>query len=163
MTMDGEPRPWLEQVREADWSPDGSTLALVRVAPGKDQLEYPIGKVLYETPGYVSDLRVSPDGSRVAFMDHPSKYDDRGVVKMVDGSRNVTTLTREYWGEEGLSWSPDGTTIYYSASEQGQESYQPLAVSIVHPTSREAMSAIGTVYVLDVARDGRWLASRVRT
>src|SRR5205807_925855 len=53
MTMDGEPRPWLEHVRDADWSPDGSTLAIVRTsADGKDVLEYPIGTALYQTLGY---------------------------------------------------------------------------------------------------------------
>ena len=39
MTIDGAPKPWLENVREADWSPDGSTLAIVHVVDGRDQLD----------------------------------------------------------------------------------------------------------------------------
>ena len=49
MSIEGSPRPWMEGVREADWSPDGSTLAIVHDMGSKDRLEYPIGKVLYET------------------------------------------------------------------------------------------------------------------
>src|SRR6185436_6893958 len=62
MTMDGGARPLMEQVREADWSPDGS-LAVIHDLGTKDRLEYPAGKMLYEAEGYLSDPRVSPDGS----------------------------------------------------------------------------------------------------
>ena len=51
----GAPREILEGVREADWSPDGEQLAIVRSVNGSDRLEFPVGKVLFETPGYVSD------------------------------------------------------------------------------------------------------------
>jgi eukaryotic-like serine/threonine-protein kinase len=108
MSIEGSPRPWMEGVREADWSPDGSTLAIVHDTGSSDRLEYPIGKVLYETTGYVSDVRISPDGNRVAFLDHQQRYDDRGWVKVVDASGKVTTLAGEFWGEEGLAWSQMG-------------------------------------------------------
>lgn len=41
----GAPGELLENVREADWSPDGSQLAIIREAQGKDRLEFPIGRV----------------------------------------------------------------------------------------------------------------------
>ena len=41
-----------------------------RVA-GKSRLEYPIGNVLYETAGWISHLRVSPQGDLVAFLRPP--------------------------------------------------------------------------------------------
>src|SRR4030095_1788711 len=47
MTMDGAARPLMEQVREADWSPDGSELAIIHDLGTTDRLEYPIGKTLY--------------------------------------------------------------------------------------------------------------------
>ena len=105
MRLDGTPRPWLENVREADWSPDGSTLAIVRDLGQKDQLEYPIGKVLHTADGYLSDVRVSPDGERVAFFEHPIRYDDRGWLKVVDKTGMVKTLTPEY-GEQKASHGP---------------------------------------------------------
>ena len=71
MTGGGAPREILEDVQWADWSPDGQSLAVVRDLGGKVRLEYPIGKVLYETAGWISHPRVSPEGDVVAFLDHP--------------------------------------------------------------------------------------------
>ena len=86
----GTPREMLDSVREADWSPDGASLAVIHVVGGHDRLEYPVGTVLFDTPGYLSDLRVSPDGERVAFFDHATRfpYDDRGGVNVVDRARH---------------------------------------------------------------------------
>ena len=47
----GDPREILEGVQFADWSPDGKQLAIVRDMGGKNRLEFPIGKVIHETPG----------------------------------------------------------------------------------------------------------------
>jgi eukaryotic-like serine/threonine-protein kinase len=157
MPIDGAPRPWIEHVREADWSPDGSTLAIIRVEGVKDQLEYPIGSKLYETTGYLSDVRVSPDGSRVAFMDHQNRYDNRGWVKVVDREGNVRTLGGEYWGEEGVSWSSDGRHVLFSASDLDGGAYQPhIASAIGDPNARVAFRTVGSALLLDV-RDDRWI------
>src|SRR5712692_3489461 len=57
----GAPREILEDVADADWSPDGTTLAVVRVVAGKNRVEFPVGKVLYESEGRPPmALRVSP-------------------------------------------------------------------------------------------------------
>ena len=56
------PRNILEDVEWADWAPDGRSLAVVRVVQGRMRLEFPIGKALYETNGWISDPRVSPGG-----------------------------------------------------------------------------------------------------
>src|SRR5207244_9181775 len=62
-----------ENVTSADWTSDGNALALVRRLDGLDRLEYPPGRVLRETTGYFSHVRFSPDGRRIAFLEHP-KY-----------------------------------------------------------------------------------------
>jgi serine/threonine protein kinase len=110
----GAPRQILQEVREADWSPDGTKLAVIREMDGKDRLEFPIGKVLYAASGYLSDLRFSPRGDRIAFFDHPTKYDDRGSIDVVDLEGHVRVLSDGYQGEEGLAWSPAGETIFFS-------------------------------------------------
>ena len=80
VALDGQvPREVLDDVLCADWSPDGRSLALVRSFAGRHRLEYPEGTVLYETSGWISDARVSPDGQTVAFLDHPLLGDDRGT------------------------------------------------------------------------------------
>ena len=63
--LGGTPREILQDVAWADWSPDGQ-LAVVHRVNGRDHLEYPIGKVLYQTSGSISNIRFSPreTGSR---------------------------------------------------------------------------------------------------
>lgn len=80
----GAPRDIADDVEYADWSPDGASIAIVRRVGGKVRLEYPLGKVLYETAGWVSHPRVSPDGKLVAFVDHAYQRDDDGTVATVD-------------------------------------------------------------------------------
>ena len=45
------PRVMAEHVREAEWTPDGGDLAVVRRVDGFERLEFPLGKVLYQTSG----------------------------------------------------------------------------------------------------------------
>jgi hypothetical protein len=166
MSLEGAPRPWMDNVREADWSPDGSTLAVVHNVSLKDRLEYPIGKVLYETGGYISDPRVSPDGSRVAFLDHQAQYDDRGWVKVADRAGTVTTIAGEFTGAEGLTWSRDGSTLFFSASSEsvreGGHLYQVHSVRASGSGGGASvrLTSPGDFYVHDIAPDGRWLATR---
>ena len=98
----GAPREIEDGVRQADWSPDGSQLAIIREVGGKDRLEYPIGKVLREVSGYMSDVRISPRGDRIAYFEHPRKWDDRGSVNTVNLAGTNTVLSEGYWSARGL-------------------------------------------------------------
>ena len=55
----------------------------------------PVGKVLYETGGWISHPRVSPKGDMIAFLDHPVQGDDSGSVAVVDLTGKKKTLTGE--------------------------------------------------------------------
>jgi hypothetical protein len=162
MTLNGAPRPWLEHIRDADWSPDGSTLAVVRdLGSGRDRIEYPIGTALYEAGGYLNDVRVSPDGHRVAFYEHQILGDDRGWIKTVDTNRRVTTLGGEYVGAEGIAWTRDGGSVLFSAST-GNESgplYNLMAVDAAGAGHvRLVVPNAGSLIVQDVNAAGRLLA-----
>ena len=61
----------------------------------RDQIEFPIGHVVSQTAGYFSDPRVSPDGTLLAFMEHPVKFDNRGSVKVVDRNGKVSAAECE--------------------------------------------------------------------
>jgi len=152
------PREILEGVRQADWSPDGSELAIIRMADGKDRLEFPIGKVLYETAGYLSDLRVSPRGDQIALFEHPRQWDDRGSVIVVDRAGKRTFLSGDYWGEEGLSWSQTGDEVLFTASTAG--SAQTLYGVDLSGRRRVALMSAGGLTIHDVSRGGRWLVTR---
>src|SRR5207253_6384089 len=66
----GAPRDVLEHVAWADWSADGTQLAVIVGGTGGDRLEYPIGTVLFQSTGSLSHMRISRDGKRLAFLDH---------------------------------------------------------------------------------------------
>lgn len=159
MTMSGAARAWMEGVTEADWAPDGATLAVIREATGTWTLEYPAGKILFTTKtGYISDPRVSPDGKHVAFFDHGLSGDDRGWVKVVDQTGVVKTLAGEFWGEEGVAWSPDGRFVYFAAATTGAQNYQVQAVNVDGvPKPKTVLGAPVTLFGMDVAADGRML------
>ena len=88
-----------------------------RVA-GKERLEYPIGKVLYETSGWLQDPRFSPDGSAIAFIDHPGGG-DAGAVAIVDRAGKKTELAAGFATVQGLAWRPGGREIFFTAARQG--------------------------------------------
>ena len=115
----GAPRDILDDVQFADWGPDGQTLAIVRDVGVKTRLEYPIGKVLFETTGWVGQARVSPKGDLVEFIDHPFQNDDGGRVSVVDAAGKKRDLTIVYATAQGLVWTPDGNEIWYTAAEGG--------------------------------------------
>ena len=154
----GAPREIVENVQEADWSPDGSSLAITRNAGDHDQLEYPVGKVVYSSPpgSYISDLRVSADGERVAFFLHPLRYDDRGYVLFVDTKGTVTRDEEEYAGLEGLAWSADDKSLLFSAA-----SGSPYQIRRWQPggKSQKVLPSPGRLTMYDV-RGGRWLVTR---
>lgn len=154
----GAPREILQGVREADWSPDGERLAIIREVDGKDRLEYPIGRVLCESAGYLSDLRVSPKGDRVAYFEHPWRWDDRGSVNIVDLKGRTTVCADGHWGEEGIAWSPDGREVLFSASFAGMSLSVYAAAEAGQ--NRLAFQGPGGLTIHDISRGGRWLATR---
>ncbi len=155
----GAPREILENVHFADWSPDGTQMAVVRLLEnGLERLEYPLGKVLYETDGWMSDARVSPDGERVAFAEHPVKYDSRGWIAVVDRAGKKTKLTELFSNALGLAWNPSGKEIWFTASAVHLSS-NLLAVSTAGK-QRLVWAGAGGVVLLDINKDGRVLLAR---
>jgi Tol biopolymer transport system component len=151
----GAAREILENVQEADWAPDGSTLAVVRWVNGQNQLEYPVGKVLYKTAGYISHPRISPKGDLVAFMDHQIQWDNRGWVAVVDLTGKKSVLSGEWQGEEGLAWSPKGDEVWFAATKPGQ--IDSLYAVTLSGRERPILRTTSKFILHDIARDGRVL------
>jgi eukaryotic-like serine/threonine-protein kinase len=106
----GAPREVQHAVTSADWSPGGGELAVAIWG----RVEYPIGKVLYQNKlGFVSSLRVSPDGNLVAFVDHPRRDSERGLLSVVDRAGRKRVLSDE-WTAGPILWSPSGDEVFYS-------------------------------------------------
>jgi eukaryotic-like serine/threonine-protein kinase len=154
----GSPRPLAENIDWADWDPKGRTLAVVRDVNGKQRLECPIGHALYETAGWISHPRFSPTGDQIAFLDHPVDFDDRGTVSLVNLAGHKITVSKNWESTQGLAWSADGATIWYSAAEAGTER----SIYAVSLSGRERLvfRAPGGVTLQDIAADGRVLLTR---
>jgi len=153
----GAPRELLEGIEYADFAPDGQTLAIVRAVGGKRRLEEPPGKVLYETVGWIESPRISPQGDRIAFLDHPVSGDDGGSAAIVDRSGKKTTISRSYATTVGLAWSPDGKEVWYTAAEVGGN--RSLYASTPSGKRRLLARVTGNLTLRDVSRDGRVLVS----
>jgi hypothetical protein len=154
----GAPRELLEDVEAADWSPDGKTLAVVRTIDGRCRLEYPVGKVLYETVGWISHPRVNPGGESVAFLDHPFANDDRGSVAVVDVATHAKkNVGNEWQSVQGLAWYDNGRELWFAGERPGSAR----AVHAVTLDGKERLIAAspGPLWLHDVSRDGRILVT----
>jgi serine/threonine protein kinase/Tol biopolymer transport system component len=151
----GAPREILKDVTGADWSRDGNQLMVVRAENGKQVLEYPIGKKIYETEGWVSSPRISPDGKQIAFVLHPILFDDMGSVTVVDLPGKTKTLTKTWTSARGMAWSPDGAEIWFTASDTGSSRWLYAVTLSGHERVLAAVPGEMTLY--DTAKGGRAL------
>ncbi|MFY9551866.1 MAG: protein kinase [Thermoanaerobaculia bacterium] len=152
------PRDILDDVEWADWAPDGKSLAVLRVIPGRMRLEYPVGKTLYETGAWMNNPRVSPDGERVAFVDHPTAGDTGGSIAVVDRSGRKTTISRFFESAEGLAWSPRGE-IWFTAAVTGTN--QALWSATLRGSVQLRARIPGALLLHDISREGRLLVTRM--
>ncbi|MBL0209970.1 MAG: protein kinase [Holophagaceae bacterium] len=149
------PREMLPGVEWADWSPAGEP-AVVRHVEGRWRVEHPIGQVKAETTGWFSHLRFAPDGSALAFIEHPIPNDDAGRVCRLDlATGEVRRLTKDWSSANGLAWK--GKEIWFSAAEASIDS----SLYVVEPPGepRLALRIPGALYLHDIAADGRILLS----
>jgi len=159
----GSPRELATGVREADWAPDGMSMAIIRDTARADQLEYPVGTVIARSSGYLSDPRVSPEGDAVAYVEHATRWDDRGAIVIVDRTGSVIARSDlVFWAIEGVAWQPDGRGILFSAKEGART-----GGLVVHEMDRSghlraALSSAGHLTVLDVSPSGRLLVTQDR-
>src|SRR5579863_3034579 len=154
----GAPREMLEQVQWADWAPDGNSQAVVRDFGGRNRLEYPIGKPLYQTGGWIGHPRVSPKGDYIAFADHPLQGDDSGSLAIVDMAGNKKLLSAQWFTIQGLAWAPNGKEIWFTASKSGTD--RTLYATSLEGKERIVARLPGALMLLDIAKDGRVLLVR---
>jgi eukaryotic-like serine/threonine-protein kinase len=152
----GSPREVLEDVAWADWDAKGD-LTVVHHAEGRDRIEYPIGHVLYQSAGWISHLRISPQGDKIAFMDHPVLWDDRGSVGFIDLGGHFSLLSTGWESEDGLAWSPNGKEIWFTAVEKGGN--RELVAVTPGARVRRILALPAGMTLEDVAPDGRVLVS----
>jgi len=168
----GTPRDVAEDVADADWGPTGDIAISRYHALPKPRwlLEYPAGRILLESEGSrtLRDLRVSPDGNRVALV--MGTFGSRaGDVVVVDRSGQRSALSSDLREVAGLSWSPDGREVWFTAggtAHKGSGAIGTLkelrAVSLAG-RERLLLRMAGDLTLNDVFPDGRVLVSHGRT
>ena len=155
----GAPRSIEDGVDFAEWSPDGKEMAEVRETDQGTQLEFPAGKVLYRTTGYIGEPRISPAGDRIAFLDHPLRNSNQGRVAVVDLAGNKKTLTVEYLAAQGLAWAPKGDEVWFTAARIGART--ELRAVTLAGRERVVFRQSIAVVLHDISRSGRVLLANV--
>jgi WD40 repeat protein len=158
MLSGGTPRPVENDIEFADWTPDGKDLALVRRVAGRTRLEFPVGKVLYETVGWIGNPRFSPQGNSIAFIDHISLVGDPGTVAIIDLAGHKKTLTQSFDSAQGLAWSPTGNEIWFTATPAGGA--RALRGVSLSGQERLIVRIPGILNLFDISRTGRVLLAK---
>jgi len=166
VTPGGGIRVIQEDTFETDWMPDGSQVALVisggrlsnqkpGAPPRMTTLEFPAGHPVSNDVLFTWGIRVSPKGHRLACFEQPTFSQGDGHVVLVDLKGNRTVLA-EVKGFTGLAWGPEGNEIWFSEFKDGCSSLWALTSA---GRKRLLTRQAGLLELLDVARDGRVLAS----
>ncbi|MEO8035214.1 MAG: protein kinase, partial [Acidobacteriota bacterium] len=149
----GLPREVADSVSQADWSPDGSTLAIIRAASGKFRIESPIGTMRYESSHLIRDLRFSPDGTRLAFLE---SIQGESHVSILDGRTPSTIAHGWSHGAAGLAWSPDGKHLWLTGTATAAPPAL-YAISVDDGTAEPVTRMAGSMKLLDISSAGRFL------
>jgi len=152
------PRPLMSDVAGADWGPDNQ-IAVSRYVEGHFRIEYPVGRILYETTtDWLNNVHVSPEGGWVAFAEHPTFGDSSGNVVMVDSSGRKRTVSRRQSAIEEVNWAPSGKEVWFTSAEESTK-FQLWAADLSgHTRVVDRIPATPTLY--DIARDGRVLLAQ---
>jgi eukaryotic-like serine/threonine-protein kinase len=151
----GAPREILENVNDADWSPDGASLAVSHTEGGRNRIEFPIGTTLEESSGRPPlSVRVSPKGDLIAFFEYDNAVGDFAVT-ILDLRGNKRVLSRGWKAQGGLAWSSKGDEIWFGGAKTGGEP----AVRAVSMNGQERMVVETPAFMVldDINREGRAL------
>lgn len=155
-------RPVATNASAAAWSPGGQ-LAAVRAAGTHDQIEYPLGHVLWRAPlgAWISSPRFSPDGHWIAFILHPESISDAGGVDLIAAAGGQPkVLAHGFNSIHGLAWSAGGRSIFTAASFRSAQSDTIRAIALDGRTDRAIARFPSMVQLNDLAPDGRALLSK---
>jgi eukaryotic-like serine/threonine-protein kinase len=156
----GSPRDLAAHIAYADWTPDGKQLVVSKISAAGAQLEFPIGHVLYqENAGWFGHPKFSPDGTMVAFENHPTNGTDDGSIDVVDLNGKRTVLSTGWISLEGLDWSEDGKEVWF-ASNSAQTGWADTIRAVTLSGKLRTVMVMPSIRMHDISGSGRILLSR---
>ena len=157
---EGSPHELAKDVEDADWDPQGQQLAIVRALTvgGESRLEYPLGRLVFRSPGSIRFPRFSRDGRHLAFVNELTGRGAGGVVTLVDLEGQARPLSQEWASIRGLAWSPKGDEVWFTAG--GLRTNRALRAVDMTGHERVILQAPASLTLCDVGPDGRVLLMR---
>ncbi len=159
----GSPREIAEDTLSADWTADGSEMAVIRQVAGKYRVEFPRGKVIYESDHPLGYLRISPRGAAVAFGEFLGPDGDGGHVVALDRSGKELLRSAALTSLEGMAWPPSGEEVWVGETTSVGWADAIHAFTLHGKgknNDRIVLRLPGMLRFHDVSRDGRILLSR---
>ena len=156
----GAPRELQQDVKFADWTPDGRELAIIRRGDDRDVLEFPAGTAIAEpdSPGGFSFVRVSPRGDAVAVFELPVYANLSGKVVVFDRAGKRRAESTDYFNVFGLAWR--GDEVWFTAADELPLLRNAVFAMDASGRTRTITRVPGNTTLHDVAPDGRLLIAR---
>lgn len=143
-----------EGVTLAEVSRDGRSTALVRRDKGVSRVEFPPGKTLFETPGEIFDLELSPRADRFAVVERPNAGYTAARVGILELAGRIEWLTPVRGDVFRTTWSPDAREIWFAGDKGGEWFLRSIAVS---GRERVLLATPQEVRIHETLADGRAL------
>ena len=115
----GAPREVAENIMFADWSPDGSELAVIRVRSGEtSRLEYPSERRFTRRRTALASSACLTGATSSRSSKPPRKG---SFVAVADLSGKVRTLSGPWFGVESPDWRPDDRSLVFTSDGRIRE------------------------------------------
>ena len=155
----GAPREIADDVVAADWTSDGSDMAIVRHTEGKYRVEYPRGKVIYESYKPLAFVRIAPDGNSLAISQSVGEWGDAGQLFVLDRNGKEITHSQTYVSLEGVAWPPSGEEVWLAGTTEKGWADAIYALRM-NGQERIVLRLPGMLRLHDISRDGGVLLSK---
>jgi Tol biopolymer transport system component len=155
----GSPREIAKDTLSADWTTDGSEMAMIRQVEGKYRVEFPRGKVIYESVRPLGYARISPRADAVAFAEFVSVDGDAGLVVALDRNGKELIRSTVFVSVEGVAWPPSGEEVWCAVT-QNEGWADAIHALPLKGKERIVLRLPGMLRLHDVSHDGRMLISR---